>query len=91
MKISKTLVNEILKLSKADWEKVKINIDYLFAKEEKNRNKTLYITEDSLKIKADYYPCYMEIEDTEKKGSILERPDRLRGFAVLKNKREAEK
>ena len=58
MKISKTLVNEILKLSKADWEKVKTNIDYLFAKEEKNRNKTLYITEDSLKMKADYYPCY---------------------------------
>ena len=67
MKISKTLVNEILKLSKADWEKVKTNIDYLFAKEEKNRNKTLYITEDSLKIKADYYPCYMEIEDIKNK------------------------
>lgn len=91
MKISKTLVNEILKLSKADWEKVKINIDYLFAKEEKNRNKTLYIPEDSLKIKADYYPCYMEIEDTEKRGSILERPDRLRGFVILRDKTETEK
>ena len=30
MKISKTLINEISKLSKADWLKVKTNIDYLF-------------------------------------------------------------
>ena len=67
IKVSKTLIDEILKLSKADWEKVKINIDYLFLKEEKNRNKTLYIPESSLKIKADYYPCYMEIEDIKNK------------------------
>ena len=30
MKISKVLINEISKLSKADWEKVKTNIDYMF-------------------------------------------------------------
>lgn len=67
IKVSKTLIDEILKLSKADWEKVKTNIDYLFLKEEKNRNKTLYIPESRLKIKADYYPCYMEIEDIKNK------------------------
>ena len=67
IKVSKTLIDEILKLSKADWEKVKTNIDYLFKKEETNRNKTLYIAENSLKIKADYYPCYMEIEDIKNK------------------------
>ena len=90
MKISKTFVNEILKLSKADWEKVKTNIDYLFAKEEKNRNKTLYITEDSLKMKADYYPCYMEIEDTEKRGSIF-KPYSLRKLVELSDKTKTEK
>ena len=63
IKVSKTLIDELLKLSKTDWEKVKTNIDYLFLKEEKNRNKTLYIPESSLKIKADYYPCYMEIQN----------------------------
>jgi len=88
IKVSKTLIDEILKLSKADWEKVKTNIDYLFAKEERNRNKTLYITEDSLKIKADYYPCYMEIEDTEKKGSILERSHLLRRHGLSRDKIE---
>ena len=42
MKISKTLINEILKLSKADWEKVKTNIDYLFAKEEMYEDRSLH-------------------------------------------------
>lgn len=68
IKVSKTLIDEILKLSKADWEKVKTNIDYLFKKEETNRNKTLYIAENSLKEKPNYYPCYMEIEDIKDKN-----------------------
>ena len=63
IKVSKTLIDEILKLSKADWEKVKTNIDYLFKKEEANRNRTLYIAENSLKEKPNYYPCYMEIQN----------------------------
>lgn len=67
IKVSKTLIDEILKLSKTDWEKVKTNIDYLFKKEEANRNRTLYIAENSLKEKPNYYPCYMEIEDIKSK------------------------
>ena len=41
IKVSKTLIDEILKLSKADWEKVKTNIDYLFAKEEMYEDRSL--------------------------------------------------
>ena len=67
IKVSKTLIDEILKLSKTDWEKVKTNIDYLFKKEEANRNRTLYIAENCLKEKPNYYPCYMEIEDIKNK------------------------
>ena len=81
IKVSKTLIDEILKLSKADWEKVKTNIDYLFLKEEKNRNKTLYIAENSLKEKPNYYPCYMEIEDIKNKdvSGLLKRHEQKVG------------
>lgn len=81
MKISKTLIDEILKLSKTDWEKVKTNIDYLFKKEEANRNRTLYIAENSLKEKPNYYPCYMEIEDIKNKdvSGLLKRHEQKVG------------
>lgn len=81
IKVSKTLIDEILKLSKTDWEKVKTNIDYLFKKEEANRNRTLYIAENSLKEKPNYYPCYMEIEDIENKdvSGLLKRHEQKVG------------
>lgn len=81
IKVSKTLIDEILKLSKADWEKVKTNIDYLFKKEEANRNRTLYIAENSLKEKPNYYPCYMEIEDIKNKdvSGLLKRHEQKVG------------
>ena len=81
IKVSKTLIDEILKLSKADWEKVKTNIDYLFKKEETNRNKTLYIAENRLKEKPNYYPCYMEIKDIKDKDvtGLLKRHERKVG------------
>lgn len=81
IKVSKTLIDEILKLSKTDWEKVKTNIDYLFKKEEANRNRTLYIAENSLKEKPNYYPCYMEIEDIKSKdvSGLLKRHEQKVG------------
>ena len=81
IKVSKTLIDEILKLSKTDWEKVKKNIDYLFKKEEANRNRTLYIAENSLKEKPNYYPCYMEIEDIKNKdvSGLLKRHEQKAG------------
>ena len=81
IKVSKTLIDEILKLSKTDWEKVKTNIDYLFKKEEANRNRTLYIAEKSLKEKPNYYPCYMEIEDIKNKdvSGLLKRHEQKVG------------
>ena len=74
MKVSKTLINEISKLSKADWEKVKTNIDYLFSMEEKERSKELYISSNKIEEKIKSGPCPIEIE----------RPDRLKEFALLK-------
>ena len=81
IKVSKTLIDEILKLSKTDWEKVKTNIDYLFKKEEANRNRTLYIAENSLKEKPNYYPCYMEIEYIKNKdvSGLLKRHEQKVG------------
>ena len=41
-------------------------------------------------MKADYYPCYMEIEDTEKRGSIF-KPYSLRKLVELSDKTKTEK
>lgn len=62
MKISKTLINEISKLSKADWLKVKTNIDYMFSMEEKERSKELYISSNKIGEKIVSGPCPIEIE-----------------------------
>jgi hypothetical protein len=62
MKISKTLINEISKLSKADWLKVKTNIDYMFSMEEKERSKELYISSNKIGEKITSGPCPIEIE-----------------------------
>ena len=70
MKISKVLINEISKLSKADWEKVKTNIDYLFSLEEIERSKELYIFSNKIEEKITSGPCPIEIEDNEKIASF---------------------
>ena len=77
MKISKTLINEISKLSKADWEKVKTNIDYIFSMEEMEKSKELYISSNKIEEKIKSGPSPIEIE----------RPNRLKGFALLKTER----
>jgi hypothetical protein len=70
MKISKTLINEISKLSKADWLKVKTNIDYMFSMEEKKRSKELYISSNKIEEKIKSGPCPVEIEDNKKIASF---------------------
>ena len=70
MKISKTLINEISKLSKADWLKVKTNIDYLFSMEEMERSKELYISNNKIEEDIKSGPCLIEIEDNEKIASF---------------------
>ena len=70
MKISKTLINEISKLSKADWLKVKTNIDYLFSMEEMERSKELYISSNNIEEEIISGPCPIEIEDNEKIASF---------------------
>ena len=70
MKISKALINEISKLSKADWEKVKTNIDYMFSMEEMERSKELYISSNKIEEKITSGPCPIEIENNEKIASF---------------------
>lgn len=70
MKISKVLINEISKLSKADWEKVKTNIDYMFSMEETERSKELYISNNKIEEDIKSGPCPIEIEDNEKIASF---------------------
>lgn len=70
MKISKALINEISKLSKADWEKVKTNIDYIFSMEEMEKSKELYISSNKIEEKITSGPCPIEIENNEKIASF---------------------
>lgn len=62
MKVSKILINEISKLSKADWEKLKTNIDYIFSMEQIERSKKLYISSDKIEEEIKSGPCPIEIE-----------------------------
>jgi len=62
MKVSKTLINEISKLSKADWLKVRSNIDYMFSMEEKEKSKELFISSNKIEEKIKSGPCPIEIE-----------------------------
>ena len=62
MKVSKTLINEISKLSKAEWLKVRSNIDYMFSMEEKEKSKELFISSNKIEEKIKSGPCPIEIE-----------------------------
>ena len=46
---TQVLVNELLKLSKSKWDKLKINIDYLYSIQIKKNEKELFLDEDTLK------------------------------------------
>ncbi len=43
MEISKELFNEIIKLNRNEWERLKIAVDYLFQMERDKADKSLYL------------------------------------------------
>ena len=43
MEISKVLFDEITKLSKSDWDKLKTNIDFLYSSELKQVEKNVFL------------------------------------------------
>lgn len=50
------LVNELLKLSKSEWDKLKTNIDYLYSIQIKKNEKELFLDEDTIKNSLSKYP-----------------------------------
>lgn len=63
MVISKTLFDEITKLSLKEWEDIKSTIDYMFHLEREKANKSLYLNPSEIKEKLKYYPIFIEIKD----------------------------
>jgi len=53
LEISKILLEEILKLNKSEWNRLKIGVDYLYALEVKKNEKNIFLNsnnvEDNLK------------------------------------------
>lgn len=53
MEISKILLEEILKLNKSEWDRLKIGVDYLYGLEVKKNEKNIFLNsnnvEDNLK------------------------------------------
>ncbi|MEG2250482.1 MAG: hypothetical protein RSB50_08110 [Cetobacterium sp.] len=47
--ISEILTKELLKLSKSEWDKLKVNIDYLYDIQIKKNEKKLFLDEDIIK------------------------------------------
>lgn len=63
MKVSRILMNEILKLNKVEWEALKTNVDCLFSVEERKRNKELYISNNSSENIFRHCPYPLEVEE----------------------------
>ena len=49
MEISKKLYEELLKLSKPEWDKLKMGIDFLYGIELKKKESTIYLNSDTVK------------------------------------------
>lgn len=49
MEISKILFDEIMKLNKSEWDKVKVTVDYMFHLERSKIEKTLYLNPSDVK------------------------------------------
>jgi hypothetical protein len=49
VEISEKLYEELSKLSKSEWDKLKINIDFLYGIELKKKESTLYLSSDTVK------------------------------------------
>lgn len=62
MEISKVLFDEITKLSKSEWDRLKTNIDYLYSVESRKNEKKIYLDPDTTKDRLDHCPCSMQLE-----------------------------
>lgn len=49
VEISEKLYEELSKLSKSEWDKLKINIDFLYGIELKKKESTIYLNSDTVK------------------------------------------
>lgn len=56
MEISKVLFDEITKLSKSDWDKLKTNIDFLYSSELKQAEKNVFLNPKTAKEKLKFCP-----------------------------------
>lgn len=62
MEISKVLFDEITKLSKSEWDRLKTNIDYLYSVESRKSEKKIYLDPDTAKDSLELCPCPMQLE-----------------------------
>lgn len=62
MEISKTLFDEIIKLSLKEWEDVKSTVDYMFHLEREKANKSLYLNPSEVKEKLKYCPVPIQLQ-----------------------------
>lgn len=56
MEISKVLFDEITKLSKSDWDKLKTNIDFLYSSELKQVEKNVFLNSKTAKEQLKFCP-----------------------------------
>lgn len=56
VEISKVLFDEITKLSKSDWDKLKTNIDFLYSSELKQAEKKVFLNPKTAKEKLKFCP-----------------------------------
>ena len=62
MVISKTLFDEISKLSLKEWESVKSTVDYMFHLEREKASKSLYLNPSEVKEKLKYCPVPIQLQ-----------------------------
>lgn len=63
MEISKTLLDEISKLSLKEWENIKSTVDYMFHLEREKASKSLYLNPSEVKEKLKYCPIPIQLKD----------------------------
>ena len=62
MEISKTLFDEITKLSLKEWESIKSSVDYMFHLEREKADKNLYLNPSEVKEKLKYCPVPIQLQ-----------------------------
>ena len=60
--ISKTLLDEVSKLSLKEWEQVKTTVDYLFHLEREKASKNLYLNPSEVKDRLKTCPVPIQIQ-----------------------------